>query len=289
MKGLALPSGNDAAVAVAVYVAGSVKDFVRLMNQEALRLGFSGMQFTDSSGLSEYNKVTARDFAEFCRFYVKRHPYSIEELHSVTEFVFPRAENLPSYTLGSRQPLVRPNHNDLLGKLDGVNGLKTGYIDESGYNIALSASRGSMNLIAVILGVQGNGSQEGSLNRAIDSASLLSYGFYAYSTIRPVIEELTSVRVYRGRERTVPVTYDDPLVTVKREDLRFVKGRFSIKSPLVAPFKEGDIIGHVSVSLGGTELRQYPVKIAVSCPRAEAWRVFLDSLVLAFKKVFNSR
>jgi len=287
MKGLALPSGNDAAIAVAEYVAGSVPDFVALKNEEALRLGFLDMHFADASGLSARNSVNAREFVEFCRIYVRRHPDAIGDLHSLTEFVFPTAENLPSYTLGSRQPLVRGNHNDLLGRMEGVNGLKTGYIDESGYNIALSATRGRSNLLAVILGVPGSGSQDGALNRAIDSAALLSYGFYAFATLRPAMEMVSSIRVYKGRERYLPLSHDEPLVTVRREDARLVEGRFFVPAPVVAPVKKGDVVGHIIVSAGDRELRRYPVTAEADLPRGGGLRVFFDSVALFFKRLFK--
>ena len=287
MKGLALPSGNDAAIAIAEYIAGSVEDFVTLMNEEAQRLGFLDMHFADASGLSARNSVNAHEFAEFCRIYVLRHPEAIEDLHSLTEFVFPTTENLPSYTLGSRQPLVRGNHNDLLGRMEGVNGLKTGYIDESGYNIALSATRGTMNLVAVILGGRGSDGQEGALNRAIDSASLLSYGFYAYSTLQPDMETLSSVRVYRGSSRFLPVSYAEPLVTVKREDARLVKGRFFFPAPIVAPVAKGDVVGHIIVSAGDEELNRVPVIAEADISQARGLRRFFDSIALAFKRLFR--
>ncbi|HYG57071.1 MAG TPA: D-alanyl-D-alanine carboxypeptidase family protein, partial [Symbiobacteriaceae bacterium] len=142
MRGIAIPSGNDAAVALANHVAGSVSAFVDQMNKEAQSLGFKTMHFTDPSGLNPSNMVTAREYAQFARLYIQLHPQALKELHSVVEFRYPLWENLsPEEKIGKNQgtyqPILQYNRNHLLGQMEGVDGLKTGFIDESGYNIAL--------------------------------------------------------------------------------------------------------------------------------------------------------
>ncbi|MDR2048939.1 MAG: serine hydrolase, partial [Treponema sp.] len=125
LLGLAVPSGNDAAVAVALRFAPSVKAFVSLMNAEAAALGLSSTRFVDPAGISEDNMTTAMDFARFCSFYIAGHPEALVLLHSVAEFSYPLAVNMLSSV---RAPtIVQNNHNPLLGRFDGVDGLKTGY------------------------------------------------------------------------------------------------------------------------------------------------------------------
>ncbi len=262
MKGLALPSGNDAAVAVAEYLGGTLAGFVGLMNAEARRLGMESTRFVDASGISARNVSTAADLVRLCRVYVREHPGSIESLHSLTEFSYPRPENLPQFALGSRPTLTRENHNELIGRLDGVQGLKTGYIVESGYNIALFAERGDMRILAVILGGAGEGSREGALNRAVDSTSLLTYGLYAWSTVEPALPPPPPARVHGARGGRVPVAHPRPLVTVPREQAAFVAARYEYLPRLRAPLRKGDTVGSVVASLQGREILRAPIVAA---------------------------
>ncbi|PKL13971.1 MAG: D-alanyl-D-alanine carboxypeptidase, partial [Spirochaetae bacterium HGW-Spirochaetae-6] len=161
MQGLAIPSGNDAAVALAEFVSGSVEQFTQLMNEEAKKLGFSHLYFEDASGLSEKNTITAREFAFFCHKYLELHPESIQELHMHQEFTYPLSKNLPDTHRRNARPIKQRNRNSLLRQVPGVDGLKTGYIDESGFNIAFTADREGTRLVGVILGVRGKTLRQG--------------------------------------------------------------------------------------------------------------------------------
>ena len=155
MKGMAVASGNDAATALAEYVAGSTTNFVRLMNEEAKFLGYATTRFTDPAGVQEANRVTAREFADFCRRYIDQHPEALAELHSLREFEYPLAQNLVD---GRRTPHVTKkqyNGNYLVWDDFGVDGLKTGHLDDENFTAAITARRGDMRLIVVLLGVQG--------------------------------------------------------------------------------------------------------------------------------------
>jgi D-alanyl-D-alanine carboxypeptidase (penicillin-binding protein 5/6) len=280
MKGLALPSGNDAAVAVAEHLGGTVEGFVRMMNDQARRLGMASTRFVDASGVSARNISTASDLIRLCRVYVREHPQAIERLHSLTEFAYPRPENLPQFALGSRPTLTRENHNELLGRLDGVRGLKTGYIIESGYNIALFAERGAMRLLGIILGGPGEGGREGALNRAIDSTSLLTYGFYAWSTVEPALAPPRPARVYGARGGRVAVAHPRPLVTVRREHASSVTARIEYLPRLRAPLRRGDPVGRVVASLRGRDILSTPVVASADAPRGSLLRRLWDGVAV---------
>jgi D-alanyl-D-alanine carboxypeptidase (penicillin-binding protein 5/6) len=171
MQGLAVSSGNDAASALACAVAGNIPSFVELMNREMRRLGHNALRFVDPSGLSAANTVTARDFAAFCRDYIRLHPDSLADLHARRSLTYPLPANLPAGPTADPPagagpaasawpdpgappiPIRQNNRNLLLWEYPGLDGLKTGYIEEAGYNIAATARRGDMRLIAVVLGV----------------------------------------------------------------------------------------------------------------------------------------
>ena len=150
-----MASGNDAATALAEYVAGSTEKFVRLMNEEASFMGYSVTRFTDPSGVGAGNLTTAREFADFCRRYITAHPEALEELHSLREFDYPLPQNMADGRYpGTTKKQFNPNY--LVWDDFGVDGLKTGHLDDNNFTAAITARRGDMRLIAVLLGVPGD-------------------------------------------------------------------------------------------------------------------------------------
>ena len=178
MRGMAVVSGNDAAVALAIHTAGSVETFVRQMNEAVAALGLQNTHFEDANGLSEYNRTTARDFARFCAVYVRKYPDHLAQFHSLREFSYPQPHNMLKAQTIIRQPAT----NTLLGKLDGCDGIKTGFIYESGFNIALTAQRNGIRFIAVILGGAGKNMAEGKALREENCSILMEWAFAHFST-----------------------------------------------------------------------------------------------------------
>ena len=140
IKGMAVFSGNDAAVAVAEHLCGNVSAFVARMNAKASQLGMRDSRFVNPHGLPAEGQVTtARDMAKLCRAYLMSHPEAL------------RIHSLPYYTYNK---VKQHNRNRLLGKCAGVDGIKTGFVCAAGYHLAATAKRGDIRLIAVIMGAQ---------------------------------------------------------------------------------------------------------------------------------------
>lgn len=139
MKGIAVASGNDAAVAAAEHISGSEKKFVARMNEKARKLGLRNTRFTNTHGLppAEGQYTTARDMLILTKRYLEAHPYALE-YHST-----------PAITHGKK---TTTNKNELLGTCDGVDGVKTGWIQASGHNLVSTARRGDVRILCVILG-----------------------------------------------------------------------------------------------------------------------------------------
>jgi D-alanyl-D-alanine carboxypeptidase (penicillin-binding protein 5/6) len=288
LKGLVVDSGNDAAVEVADRIAGSVPAFVEMMNREAARLGYSNMHFEEPSGLSPANTITAREYAQFSRWFVSSHPQALRELFSLREFTYPLARNL---TGGSREkPVTQTNRNVLLGKYEGVDGLKTGYIDESGYNIAVTAEREGMRLICVILGVPDVGRVSGAQLRAEECAALLDYGFTTFTTLRVSYEAPARVRVWKGKAssaslRAIPV----PVVAVRKDQVPSVLATVVQVKDVEAPVKAGRVLGAVVVSLGGSEFARFPLRTEVEVEQGGILRRALDSVEMFLRGIRSQR
>ena len=173
--GLVTKSANDAAVALAEAMEGTEADFARAMTQRARALGMAQTTFTNASGLPDARQVTsARDMAMLALAMLRDHPRQYRYF-STSEFVF--------------RGTVHHNHNRLLGAYDGVDGIKTGFINASGFNLVASAQRDGRRVIGVVFG--------GSTSRSRDShmVSLLDDGFRMLGVGGPRDADAPLVRV----------------------------------------------------------------------------------------------
>lgn len=140
IKGMAVVSGNDACVAAAEHISGSVDRFVRKMNIKARELGMTSSRFMTPNGLPANGQLTtARDISRLSVAYLRKFPESLT-IHSMTAY---------SYGKSSHH-----NANRLLGKCPGVDGLKTGFVCASGYNISATAKRSGVRVLAVVMGAR---------------------------------------------------------------------------------------------------------------------------------------
>ena len=284
LLGLAVFSGNDAATAVALRFAPSVADFARMMNREAAALGLSKTRFAEPSGVSEDNMTTAWEFARFCRVYLEAHPESLKEYHSVREFAYPKAENAAEHYRENPGTRVQQNRNTLLGKVEGVDGLKTGYIDEAGYNIALTAERKGSRFIAVILGAPAEWG--GDRIRDEDGRKLLEWVFANYKTIRPKVETPEPVRVWKGKENYAGLVFGAPLeFTALAERGENLFWNIELNEPLIAPIPIHSQVGNLVLydSLG--ELRNIPLLCVSDIERGGFFKRLFDSIRLFFKRL----
>jgi D-alanyl-D-alanine carboxypeptidase (penicillin-binding protein 5/6) len=284
--GLAIPSGNDAAIAVALRFSPTVQDFVDRMNTEARWLGLTETRFVEPSGISEDNMTTAMEFAAFCREYIRCHPGSLKDFHSVLEFAYPRAANVaPEYRKNVGTWRQR-NHNTLLTSFEGVDGLKTGYIDEAGYNIALTAARLETRLIAVILGAPA--SWGGDRIRDADGEKLLSWGFNHYKTLRPLEPEIPSARIWKGAINwEEPVSAEPILFTTFTDRGENLSWEVILDDPIIAPLPRGSNIGALILSDHKGELRRIPLVTTREIKRGNIFKRGLDSVLLFFRNIFS--
>jgi D-alanyl-D-alanine carboxypeptidase (penicillin-binding protein 5/6) len=286
LLGLAIPSGNDAAAAAALRFAPTLRDFAGMMNSEARRLGLVKTRFAEPSGISEHNITTAAEFAAFCRFYLKAHPGSLAEFHSVPEFAYPRAFNVPAAFREKPGTIVQENHNTLLRTFPGVDGLKTGYIDEAGYNIALTAERGGVRFIAVVLGAPAE--YGGDRIRDADGERLLEWAFSRYKTLRPVPPAIPPVRVWKGRENTLDLILGEwPVYTVLVRRGEGLRWEIEVQDPVIAPIPAAAPLGRLILSDWEGELRSIPLLAAGGVERGGFFKRLWDTIRLFFYAFFS--
>ena len=234
LKGIAIASGNDAVVAMAEKVSGSVSDFVALMNEKAKSLGLTNTKFLNPHGLdTEGHVTTARDMAIIARELIKH--TSILKFTSIYEDYLKKSD-------GSSIWLV--NTNKLVRFYDGVDGLKTGFTKNAGYCLTSTAKKNNTRFITVVMGA------ETSDKRSSDTVNMLNYGFNTYETkiLLKSSDSLGKKRVMLSNIEEVDLNLKNDYVKLLKKDEQMPKYSYSITTDsLVAPIKKGDTVGHVSV------------------------------------------
>ncbi|MDR2716902.1 MAG: D-alanyl-D-alanine carboxypeptidase [Treponema sp.] len=284
MLGLAVSSGNDAAVAAALRLAPSVADFAALMTQEARRMGLRKTRFTEPSGISEDNITTAAEFAALCREYLRQHPQSLAAFHSVREFAYPQAANVAEAFRDNPMTIVQGNRNALLKTFPGVDGLKTGYIDEAGYNIALTAQRNNTRFIAVILGAPAH--PGGDRIRDRDGERLLSWAFENFKTVRPEIGPLEPARLWKGKHKWVEWELAEAPVFTAPVGRAAAVLQFTaeIEHPLIAPLPAWYPAGWLVIADEEGELHRVRLLTAQAYQRGNIFKRAWDTIRLLFIK-----
>jgi D-alanyl-D-alanine carboxypeptidase (penicillin-binding protein 5/6) len=241
-KGMAIQSGNDAAIALAEHVAGSEDSFASLMNAYAARIGMKNSHFVNATGLSAPEHVsTAHDLALLGRAFIRDYPDTYA-YNKIKEF-----------TVG---PITQPNRNLLLWRDSTVDGIKTGHHSGAGYCLMASAKRGDQRLISVVMGSTSEN------QRASDSLALLNWGFRFFEThkLYDAGKAIAKQKVWKGAADQVNLGVAEPmLVTVPRGRYAQLKPSMDVPKSLVAPIKKGQKIGTVKVVLDGKVIAQRPL------------------------------
>lgn len=293
LLGLAVASGNDAAVAVASYVSGSVDAFVERMNHEMDLLGLEKTHFVEPSGYSELNLTTPREFAAFARTYISRYPESLESFHSQPSISYPQEHNLAEWHRGEgrEQPIFQQSTNKLLGVLPGCDGLKTGFIFESGYNLSLTAKRGETRFLSVTMKGPGSGSVEGNRHRVADGTTLMEWAFDCFATHYKSEVEPVAVPVLGGAENSVVLapSHLEPLTVpalLKDRDASVaaasVTSQITLPTYVQAPLQAGDIVGKITYSVGDIVLEEVPLVAVTAVDEGSGFKQFVDKLASQF-------
>ena len=236
LYGLMMHSGNDAAVALAIYCGGTVEGFVELMNDKARLLGLKGSHFANPNGLDHPEHYsTARDLAVLAA-YAMENP------------IFARTVSTKTLTLGQRS---MKNHNKLLWTVDGADGVKTGFTRAAGRVLVSSASREGRRLIAVTIH---------DPNDWKDHQKLLEDGFanYQLKQIIAVGQQIGCRSVLNGNENEVPVLagedFSYPLMDGEQPVVVLSQPGFSY-----APVTAGADAGFAYICVNGKSIGKVPV------------------------------
>lgn len=270
LKGIAIASGNDAAVAMAEYLGGSESAFVDMMNEKARSLNMKDTAFKNCTGLSaEGHFTSAYDISIMSRELLK-HPkilkYSGTYMETISE--------------GRKTPIGLVNHNKLVRFFDGCDGLKTGFTSEAKYCISATATRSNVRMLAIIMGAPTY------KIRNSDASMLMNYGFSKFETKKAVTknEELEKVILNkRGDKFLIAKAQEDFLITIERGKKNEITKKVVIEEGL-KEYKKDVAIGFCEIYVNNELCGKVIVYSDRDIKKSRVWESIKNNFIDLFDK-----
>ena len=266
LHGMIIDSGNDAAITLAVNIAGSEAGFVDMMNQEAQRMGMNNTHFTNPVGLPDAEHYTsASDLAVLAAAMLNDYPQHYPMF------------SLRNYTFNN---IAQANRNRLLWMDPYVDGIKTGHTESAGYCLVGSAVRDNHRLISVLLGA------DTDRLRASESQKLLNFGFQNYDVARLYQKDqpVAQLRIWKGTEGQIGVGFRrDLFLTIPKGTFAQLKAKMESHLPILAPVTGGQQLGLLKLTLAGKPYAEFPLVALQSVPLANVFSRGWDSIRLMFE------
>ncbi|MBS4173340.1 D-alanyl-D-alanine carboxypeptidase family protein [Bacillus sp. FJAT-49736] len=268
LKGIAIGSANDAAVAMAEKIAGSEESFVEMMNKEAKTLGLKDTHFQNTTGLP-----------------VKDHYSSAYDMAIMAKSLL-KYEDITKYT-GTYEDYLRENTdkkfwlvntNKLVRFYPGVDGLKTGFTNEAKFCLTATAKKNNMRVIAVVFGAPSTKVRNAQVTKMLD------YAFSQYAT-HPLYkngQSLGEVKISKGEKKYIHAVTNEPIsvLTKKGEKVDHLKKNIKLNENLKAPIRKGDIVGSLTIMKDGKVLVKSDLVAKENVKTAGWWKLFKRSFGL---------
>lgn len=252
LYGLLMVSGNDAAVALAEFTSGSVEDFSKLMNKKASSLGLTSSHFVTPHGLDQdEHYTTAYELAKIADY-------------ALCNETFSKIVNTSSYTvLIDGNPKNLHNTNELLGSLDGVYGIKTGFTNGANRCLVTSCKRGNLDIISVVLGC------DTKKDRTLDSIKLINYAFNNFTLVNVdeiirkdfndwVNQNSRNIDIEKGIYQDLNFSLDESQIkfkniAVNNDFVDSVNTNIEFSNSFDAPLLENSVVGNLTINVNGLD------------------------------------
>ncbi len=271
IKCISIASANDAAVAMAEYVAGSEELFVDSMNKKAVELGMNDTTFKNACGLDVAgHEMSAYDIAIMSKELITKYP-------QIFDYTTIWQDTITHKTSKGESEFGLTNTNKLLKWYSYANGLKTGSTSSALYCLSGTAKKDNMQLIAVIM------SAPDFKTRFREVIKMFDYGFSNYGIIqgKPKGEQVGEVKVYKGDNETVGAVIKDTVNIVVNKEIKEIKDtKINLETVVKAPVNEGDKLGELIYYSDGKEVGKVELVAYKSVKKA--------SFSTMFNKILNS-
>ena len=264
-KGIAVASGNDAVVAMAEKIGGTVENFVEMMNKRAKELNLSDTNFKNPHGLDEENHYSsAHDMAMIAKELVKH--------KKVLEYTSIYEDYLRE---GTDRKLWLVNTNKLVRFYNGVDGLKTGYTKTAGFCLTATATKNDIRFIAVAM------NEPDSKTRNAEITSMLDYGFAQYKSTKLLSKDeiIKEAEVDTGKTKYAKVVPIEDVYVVRKNTEKDGKVTYDVKlNKIKAPVKKGEIVGQIIVKLNNKEYKKIDLTVKEQIKKANVIDLYLRYL-----------
>lgn len=277
LYGLMLKSGNDAAVALAIHVGGSVEGFAKMMNEKAKELGCTNSHFVTPHGLDQSEHYTTAYELAYMADYALKIPK------------FKEIVGTKNYTITiNNQPRVISNTNELLGNLNGVYGIKTGFTNGAGRCLVTACKRGELDIITVVLGANTK------KIRTQDSIKLIEYAYKNYQVvdIEKIVQEqfenwkqLNVNRIYISKAVTKTLTLELEKLSYSKMAIKNTEvGHISVEISNIyfmeAPVEKNKVIGTLKIKINDEVVETLIITNGEEIAKKEIWDYFIEFLKL---------
>lgn len=273
IQGVIVLSGNDACAVLAEALAGSEKEFARLMTARAQQLGMTNSHFANSNGWPDPNqRMTARDLVTLATRLIKVFP-QYYHFFAQTEYAF-----------DNRAPDNKHNRNPLLKLGIGADGLKTGHTAEAGYGVVGSGTKNGRRIVLMVSGLESDD------DRARESEKLMNWGFrqFVEKKILSAGEPVSTVDLWLGQERSVALAAaEDVTALIPVSHHGPLQAQIKMLEPIEAPIAKGDVLGTMTITLPDLPLLVVPLVATQSVGRAGLFSRLSLSASLLMQSVMN--
>ena len=264
IQGAIIQSANDACIVIAEGLVGTEEGFANLLTFRAREMGLKTATFKNATGLYHpEHKMTARELALLAEYIIRKYPQYYGYYRQ------------PAFTWNN---ITQQNRNPLLTEYPGADGLKTGFVKESGYGMVGSAVRNERRLIIVVAGLKSGG------ERREEAQKLLDWGFRQF---KPHIafgaeEAVGQARVWGGTVGAVPlVTNRDVKLSLSAEESKLIKVEMAYKGPLIAPIKKDTELGRVRFIIQGKTIADMPLYASRDVAATDSnWKRAFDFILI---------
>ena len=277
---LMLESANDAAVAIAEHISGSVEEFAKLMNSKAKELGATNTNFVNPNGLHNDNHyTTARDLAMIAKYAM-----TMDKFRSVVgevNYIIPKTnkQDERNYITNSNK-LIWKTYDKF--RYEYATGIKTGYTVKAKQCLVGGAKKGDMELISVVMAAEGQ-------NIYTDTVALFEYGFANFQNVEILKKDqiVTSVSVTEGEEKFNLLAAEDFSLVLSQAEREKVKTEIKTNQTIKEPIKKGEVLGAMLVNLNGKEVKKIDllssVEIAAPQKLNSYWWLWIIAAFLLYR------
>ena len=264
MKGLLMSSGNDAAIAIAEHVGGSVEEFCNMMNQKAVELGAQNTNFTTPHGLdNDEHYTTLSDLLIFSKYFMKNH--YLQAIANTEQTII----KINDYEKELRST------NEMLFLYDSVNGIKTGYTSKAGRCLITSIESGERTLISMVLGC------ETKNQRTEETIKLILYGYENYEVV-DIFENMQrafEMRIRKSLQNKYKLEINgNKKILLAKGEKNDIKYEYEVPEVLIAPIEKGSVIGKIKIFQKDNMISEIEIKLPNKIERKDIFNYFIEIL-----------